>query len=188
MQLLSKLLKWGSSYLRLLIAKAALGRKLAISQKWLSRGGKPLYIGNGARIRIAKGASVYVGSGVYLSEGCLLQALPGAKIVIEDNVFLNANTRIVASESVTIGAETMFGPNCAVYDHDHVFDMNGVHPELIAKPVVIGARTWIAANCLITKGVTIADCCLVAGGSVVTKSLDSKGIYGGAPAQFLKAI
>lgn len=51
--------------------------------------------------------------------------------------------------------------------------------------VVIGDWVYIGANSLIMPGVTIGDNCLVAAGSVVTKSVPSGVVVGGNPAKVL---
>lgn len=156
---MSRIAKWLASGIRLVYIKIRLGNRLV-----LPKGGKPVYIGPGAHIRASKGACVILGAGSYLSERVLLQANSDAKISIGARVFFNANVRIVATESVRIGEATMFGPNVCVYDHDHVFDKDGVHSDLKTTPVEIGSHCWIGANALVTRGCEIVDKVLVGGG------------------------
>lgn len=175
-----KLMKWGISVLRVVACRIANGGRLKVAP------GRPLYLGKNARIRVAKGAVCEVGPGVYLSRGCLLQVNEGARLSIGPRVFLNENVRVVAQERVEIGPGTLFGPNVCVYDHDHIFDTDGVHADLSSAPAFIGERCWIGANVLVTSGVSIADRICVGGGSVVTRPLQEPGIYAGAPAKRVK--
>ena len=149
---LSKMFKWSAGYARLAVLKIGLGSKVS----W-PRGGKPIYVGRGARIRVAGGGRLEVGAGLYLSENCLVQVNPGARAVLGEGVFMNANARIVVAESVRVGDHVMIGPNACVYDHDHVFGENGVSGDLVTSPVVIGEHCWIGANSLVTRGAQIAD-------------------------------
>lgn len=171
-----KLLKWGASALRVVACRIANGGRLKIAP------GRPLYLGKGARICVAERAFCEIGSGVYLSRGCLLQANEGARLSVASGVFFNENVRVVVQERVEIGEDTLFGPNVCVYDHDHVFDVDGVHDELKSSPVYIGERCWIGSNALVTRGVTVAERVCIGGGSVVTRSLLNPGKYAGAPA------
>lgn len=179
---LAKVVKWGASSIRVAIYKVCLGVRVS----W-PKGGKPVYLGRGARIRTAAGSHINLGPGVYLSESTLLQTEPGSELRIGANVFLNANARIVAAESVFVGEHTLIGPNVCVYDHDHVFDADGVHGELTTAPVHIGKRCWLGANTLVTKGCELGDAILVGGGSVVTGSLRGPGVYAGVPARLIKS-
>ena len=180
---LSKMIKWTASAVRLTALKAGLGPKVS----W-PRGGKPVYIGRGARIRVAEGGRLDVGAGLYLSENCLVQVNPGARAVLGEGVFMNANARIVAAESVRVGDHTMLGPNVCVYDHDHAFGKDGVSGVLVTSPVEIGERCWMGANSLVTRGARIADRVCVGGGAVVTRSLGEPGVYAGAPAKLVRRL
>ena len=175
-----KLLKWGASALRVTACRVANGGRLKVSP------GRPLYLGKGARILVAKGASCEIGSGVYLSRGCLLQVNGGASLSVASGVFFNEGVRVVVQQKVEIGKDTLFGPNACVYDHDHVFDADGVHGDLKSAPTSVGARCWIGANALVTRGASVANRICVGGGSVVTRPLDDPGIYAGAPARRIK--
>lgn len=177
----AKILKWLASFLRVLAFRIRLGSRVS----W-PKGGKPVYIGRNARIRVEKGAHLTIGSGFYLSENALVQVNPEAQVKIGTHVFMNANARIVAAESVEIGDGVMLGPNVCVYDHDHVFDSKGVHAQLVTTPIAIGSRCWIGANALVTRGCSIVAKTLVGGGSVVTSPLEEPSVYAGSPARRIK--
>lgn len=51
--------------------------------------------------------------------------------------------------------------------------------------IKIGDYTSIGANCMIMPGVTIGKCCIVGGGSVVTKSVPDGCMVAGNPAKFI---
>lgn len=155
----SKFLKWSASAIRLTVLKIGLGSKIS----W-PHGGKPVYVGRGARIRVADGGHLKVGQGLYLSENCLIQVNPEAEASFGECVFMNANSRVIAAKSVEVGDGSMFGPNACVYDHDHVIGRNGVTANLVSAPVAIGAHCWIGANSIVTKGVTVASAIAIGGG------------------------
>lgn len=157
---IGKLIKWSASALRVASAKMRLGYKLR-----LPSGGKPVYLGRKVRLDVERGGVMEFGSGVYIDDRCRLQVCSDAHMSIGEGCYLNTNCRVVAAEELNIGAQTMLGPNACVFDHDHVFDAEGVHGDLISAPVVIGERCWLGANVLITKGVSLADKICVGGGS-----------------------
>lgn len=53
-------------------------------------------------------------------------------------------------------------------------------------PIIIEDECWIGANSIITAGVHIGKHSIVAGGSVVTKSVPPYSIVGGNPARLIK--
>lgn len=53
-------------------------------------------------------------------------------------------------------------------------------------PIIIEDECWIGANSVLTAGVRIGKHSIVAGGSVVTKSIPPYSIAGGNPARLLK--
>ena len=178
---IGKLVKWSVSAARVVVAKMKLRRGLQ-----LPHGGKPVYLGRGVRLAVAKGGVLELGRGTYIDERCRLQVSAGAHMFLGEGCYLNTNCRVVAAEDIRIGAHVMFGPNVCVFDHDHVFDGDGVHGELACSPISIGERCWLGANALVTKGVAIADRICIGGGGVVTRSLAEPGVYVGMPARLVR--
>lgn len=181
MNRVAKALKWAASALRVAKVRVVGGNRLKIAS------GKPLYLGKGARVILGEGASLSIGAGVYLSPECFIQVNKRATLVLEDGVYMNEGCRVTVVESAHIGADTLFGPNVQIYDHDHEFDRGGVRSELLHAPVSIGHHCWLCANAVVTRGCTIADRSLVSANSVVTRDLPEEGaLYAGAPAQLIK--
>lgn len=98
----------------------------------------------------------------------------------------------LASGSVTVGDDTIFGYNCMVLTGRHQFvegrraSLSGA--EEVPKSggdVSIGQGCWIASGATITGGVTIGDHAIVAGGAVVTADVPAHGIAGGVPARII---
>lgn len=177
----AKAIKWAAGMARSARARAASAGSVEVAK------GKPLYLGKGARLSVADGATCRIGEGVYLSPGCVVEVLPGASLVLGDGVYMNDGCRVVVAESVEIGAGTIFGPDVKVYDHDHAFDADGVHGELVSSPVSIGGGCWLCANSVVTRGVRVADRSLVSAGAVVTRDCaEPAALYGGVPARLLK--
>jgi acetyltransferase-like isoleucine patch superfamily enzyme len=55
-------------------------------------------------------------------------------------------------------------------------------------PITVGNNVFIGSNCIIMPGVNIGDNVVVGAGSIVTKSLESNGIYAGVPARKIKTL
>lgn len=60
--------------------------------------------------------------------------------------------------------------------------------EAIGGPVVIGRGSWIGCNVLILSNVTIGEGCVIAAGSIVTRSTEPNGLYGGAPCRLIRKL
>lgn len=176
----SKAFKWGVSALHVAKVRAAAGGRMKVAP------GKPLYLGKGSRVVLGEGTRPTVGAGAYLSPGCVVEVGDGANLAIEDGVYMNEGCRVTVVESARIGADTLFGPNVQVYDHDHEFD-RGARSELRHAPVSVGRRCWLCANAVVTRGCSVADRSLVSASFVVTRDLSEVGaLYAGAPARLVK--
>jgi putative colanic acid biosynthesis acetyltransferase WcaF len=58
--------------------------------------------------------------------------------------------------------------------------------DLRVAPIVIEDGVWITSKCVVQMGVTIHRSALVTPLSVVHKSLEAGGVYGGNPCQFIR--
>ncbi|MEC5200168.1 acetyltransferase-like isoleucine patch superfamily enzyme [Arthrobacter sp. PL16] len=108
----------------------------------------------------------------------------GARLLIADDVFINQGTRIHAQDKISIGARTEIADFVAIYDTN----FHAVAPldPVICSPVAIGDDCWIGAGATILPGVTLGRGCVVAAGSVVTKSFGQGTLVGGNPAKALR--
>ncbi|WP_166376192.1 acyltransferase [Pseudoalteromonas sp. Z9A4] len=62
-------------------------------------------------------------------------------------------------------------------------------PEIdVIKPINIGDNVFIGSHCIIMPGVTIGSNVVVGAGSIITKDLDSDGVYAGVPAKYIKSL
>jgi acetyltransferase-like isoleucine patch superfamily enzyme len=107
------------------------------------------------------------------------------RIRIGNSNYFNRNLMIDSCGSVEIGDHNMFGPDVYITDSNHQFGLGltpGEEPMERGK-VVIGNRCWIGAKVVILKGARLGDGCVVAAGSVVTRSVDPDQVVAGVPAR-----
>jgi maltose O-acetyltransferase len=149
-----------------------------------------LSVGKRVSIEIRPPGSIRIGERVQLRDGCELSAL-GGHIELAPNVFFNRNCTVVALGRIEIGTDCIFGPNVAIFDHDHRFD-DASSPTWAqdprVEPISIGANVWVGANTVITAGAHIGDRVVVGANSVVTKSLPGNAVYAGNPATLVRHI
>lgn len=124
-----------------------------------------------------------------ITRGCIIATHgPDAKIAVGNNCGFSG-TVIGAATSVTIGHDVMVGVNSFITD----FDWHSLYPETrnitFAKaPVNIGSHVWIAANCIILKGVTIGDNAVIGANSVVLSDIPANALAAGNPCKVIKQI
>jgi len=121
---------------------------------------------------------------------CHLTIIGSAEIIIGDHVGLNGNT-IASRCKISIGENTMIGPNTMIIDHD---GHQAWPPEARwtnsgnSKEIVIENDVWIGMNCIILKGVNIGRGSIIAAGSIVTEDVEPNSLYGGNPAKKIKSL
>jgi len=90
---------------------------------------------------------------------------------------------------VTVGNDIMFAQNIVVSGLNHGYQdiTKPISKQAVeTKPIIIEDEVWIGANSVITAGVTIGKHSVIAGGSVVTKSVPAYSVVGGNPARILR--
>jgi len=81
---------------------------------------------------------------------------------------------MVSNQNISVGNNTIFGPNVVIVDHDHDYRNN--KNNYVTKEIVIGSNCWIGANCIILKGVHIGNSVVIAAGTIVTKDIQNNSI------------
>lgn len=138
----------------------------------------------------------------HVGKGCYMQGPVffhyGTHTEIGDHFFANYNLTVQDDAKVTIGNDTLFGPNVTIVTPIHPFiaserkqmiDQNGEAKSLCyAKPVSIGSNVWLAANVTVCGGVTIGDGCVIGAGSVVTHDIPANSFAAGVPCKVIRPI
>lgn len=109
------------------------------------------------------------------------------------NVHINSAVFINAVGNVSIGDNTILSHGCCIIStaletKNWNTRINRAE-EHIDKRIKIGNNVWLCANTTVLGGVNIADNCIIAAGSVVTKSINEPNtLWGGCPALKLKDL
>lgn len=113
----------------------------------------------------------------------------GKNIIIEDNVYINFGCIILDCSEVTIGSNTLIGPNIGIYAVNHVTDAEErINGGCYGKPVYIGKNVWLGGDVKILAGVSIGDNTIIGTGSIVTKDIPSNVIAVGNPCKVVRKI
>lgn len=128
-----------------------------------------------------------LGTGVYIEPP--FHCDYGTFISLGHRVYMNFQCVILDCTHVTIGDDVSFGPNVHVYAATHPLDADEriKGPEL-AKPVTIGAKTWVGGGSIIVPGVTIGEGVTIGAGSVVTKDIPPYVLAAGNPCRVIRSL
>jgi acetyltransferase-like isoleucine patch superfamily enzyme len=179
-----------------------------------SQRGKLLFLGRSVSLFIKK--NIQFGNNVNIGDYVKLSALGNGKLEIGDNVNIGSFSNIIISSSLNnigcyinignnvgigefayigggggavIGANTIIGQYFSVHPENHNFSDNKIlirNQGVSRKGIEIGENCWIGAKVTILDGVVIADNCVIAAGSVVTKSFSKNSVIAGVPAECIK--
>ena len=114
----------------------------------------------------------------------------GNNIFIGDNSMVNMNCTLMDTGNITIGNNTLIGPDVRIYTAMHSKsarerfweDEDGTKTvKTYALPVKIGDDVWIGGGTTIVPGVTIGNRVVIGAGSVVTESIPDGAVACGNP-------
>ena len=129
------------------------------------------------------------GPNVYLEKG--FQCEYSDNIRVGANFYCNFNCLLIDRNTITVGDNTMIGPNVTICTATHpIKAAERCNPEgrEYALPIRIGSQAWVGAGAMINPGVTICDRAVIASGSVVTRDVPADTLGAGVPAVVKKTI
>lgn len=113
----------------------------------------------------------------------------GCNLIFGNDVYINFGCVILDCNTVTIGNNTMIGPNVGIYATNHMLDAEErIHGKYISKPICIGNRVWLGGGVHVLPGVTIGDDTVIGAGSVVTHNIPSGVVAAGNPCRVIRKI
>ena len=129
------------------------------------------------------GELVFKGKATFGS-GSALEVKKGAVLTIGEKFRVTAGASIFCHKKITFGQGCMLSWDTLVMDSDHheIYDpgtgavLNG------DSPVMLGDHVWIGCRSTLLKGTAIGDNCVVAAGSILTKSFENErnSVIGGS--------
>lgn len=141
-----------------------------------------------AVIEIRYGGKISVGKNTEVLDGVLILTY-GGEISIGQNCSINPYTIIYGHGGTTIGNNVLIAGHCMIIpaNHNFAFKSKPINEQGESrKGIIIEDDVWIAHGCSILDGVTLGKGCIVAAGSVVTKSVAPYTIVAGIPAKKIK--
>lgn len=113
----------------------------------------------------------------------------GRHVEIGNNFYANMDCIFLDVNKIKIGNNVMVGPRVSFYTAGHPIDPQIRIEELeFGLPITVEDNVWIGGSATILPGVTIGKNSIIAAGAVVTKDVAANTIFGGNPAQLIRAI
>lgn len=132
--------------------------------------------------------------GHYLKRKLLLQYVihgPEDRLTIGNDADPNDTIFNTMSGNITVGDFAIFGHGCQVLTGTHGTDTfladRKKHP-VEGRDIHIGNGVWVGSGSIVLGGVTIADHCVIAAGSIVRRDCGTPGIYAGNPAALVRPL
>lgn len=153
-----KTLKIVLGLIRLFLFKIMFGKRLEIKS---------------IRQNLSLDTDIFIGKKAFLSMGKVrcnsnlhLECYLGELTI--GNVTFNRYCIISCRYKIVIGDNCFFGPNVCVYDHDHIYTVDGVTPnEYKCSEIIIEDGCWICAGAIILRGTHIGKNSVIQAGTVV---------------------
>ncbi len=127
-----------------------------------------------------------MGAGIKISVG------KSGKLDFGERFMATAEMKIVCYEHIHFDNNVLVGWECLFMDTDlHQLNVIGEEkPPKIHVPIFIGEHCWLAARCMIMKGTSIPENCVVAANSLLNKDYMAYGafsMFAGQPAKKVKS-
>ncbi|MFM0057525.1 DapH/DapD/GlmU-related protein [Paraburkholderia phytofirmans] len=102
---------------------------------------------------------------------------------VGDNCWFGVDVWIYNQTLIRIGSNVCISQGTFLTAGSH--DMSTTM-DLHVAPIIIEDGVWITSKCLVQMGVTIGRSAVVTPLSVVHRSLEAEGVYGGNPCRFIR--
>lgn len=154
---------------------------------WIHKRGKGSHICWNTRIDVLPFNTFSLGKGSTIEDFATINNGVGS-VIIGDHTRIGIGCVVIGP--VTIGNEVMLAQNIVLSGLNHGYSditRSIASQPVSTAPIVVEDEAWIGANSVVTAGVTIGKHAVIAGGSVVTKSVPPYTVVAGNPAKPIKA-
>jgi len=171
------------------------GKRVVIQFGFLIKTGKNLIIEDNVILNALSENGFIFGDNVTIAKDSILQgtgviANKGIGIKIGNNSAVGAQSYLGGQGGIEIGNDVIMGPGVRIFSENHNYNLDKIvirKQGESRKGVKINNNCWIGANSIILDGVEIGEGCVVAAGSVVTKSFGNNLVLAGVPAKIIKS-
>ena len=139
-------------------------------------------------LKVGKGTRIHSGAKFLCYDSNFDQKL-NPEIKIGNDVYINDDCLIIATDKVTIEDHASFGHRVELITDNHGLDVevaSYLENPIISKPVTIQEGAWLGNNVIVLPGVTIGKKAVIGAGSIVTHDIPPYSIAVGSPAKVIK--
>ncbi|MDR6384871.1 putative colanic acid biosynthesis acetyltransferase WcaF [Paraburkholderia caribensis] len=104
-------------------------------------------------------------------------------LTVGDNCWFGVDVWLYNQAPIHIGSNVCISQGSFLSAGSHEMRTN---MDLRVAPIVVEDGAWISSKCVVQMGVTIGRSAVVTPLSVVHRSLDAEGVYGGNPCRFIR--
>lgn len=143
-------------------------------------------IKNRTRLDVLPFNTFNIGKNSTIEDFCTINNGVGG-VEIGDRTLVGMSNVIIGP--VTIGDNVIIAQNVVISGLNHEYqniNLPIADQPVLTLPIIIKDDCWIAANSVITAGITIGKHSIVAAGSVVTKNVPDYSVVAGNPAKLMK--
>lgn len=123
---------------------------------------------------------VYFHGRAIIGHGSKISVHKDGQVDFGCNFNISAESSIVCSKQISFGDGCLLSWDILIMDTDlhKIYDNNSKEQVNNSKDIIVGDNVWVGCRTTILKGVKIANGCVVAAGSVITKSCtEQNSIY-----------
>jgi acetyltransferase-like isoleucine patch superfamily enzyme len=143
---------------------------------------KDPFVGN---LEMYSNSQINVNATFFIHSGCDIMVFDNATLNLGSG-YINRYCKIRCYHNITIGNNVAISENFTIWDDDaHKIEYEGYIPKE-KNDITIGDNVWIGTNVTVLKGVNIGNGCVIAAGSLVTKSIPENALAAGIPAKVIK--
>ena len=120
------------------------------------------------------GGTVSFRGGASLGQGTRISMGPHGHLIFGDGVCITAESSIICYDRIEIGDDSLISWECQLMDTDfHSIRQSDAQEGSTGSvllnpdaPIYIGRHCWICSRCMVLKGSTMEDDCVLGGGAV----------------------
>lgn len=185
---------WQKIWLKRSSGLLFIGSRVKISHAYQLQCGKNLILEDNVFINALSEEGIQFGDNVSIARDSILIctgviAQRGKGITIGSGTGINARAYLAGQGGIIIGKDVIFGPDVKIFSENHNYSdplLSIKAQGVTRKGVTIGDNCWLGAGVTILDGVNLGQGCVIAAGSIVSRSIPENSIAAGVPAKIIK--